>query len=203
MSALIDTTSCLLCVLSVCANVFANEIGSEPVICECKQIPTHTYTRTDAHMHQRIVVWWNPVGKILLDEGLSREPPTQYRPLFAIVGIQNHKLVNGPITECMCMCARGPKQTPWRTVLGKISLRCWMESQTMVLAHTHTQIYVWMRHMFTYADSCKDLQMWLNQHMNHHWYKMQLRYIVHAFYVPHTHTVASLTLEQRLHRAYT
>lgn len=38
MSVLIDTSSCLLCVLvSVGANVFANEIGSEPVICGCKQ----------------------------------------------------------------------------------------------------------------------------------------------------------------------
>lgn len=38
MSVLIDTSSCLLCVLvSVGANVFANEIGSEPVICGYKQ----------------------------------------------------------------------------------------------------------------------------------------------------------------------
>lgn len=82
MSLLIDTTSCLLCVLmSVCANVFANEIGSEPAIRECKQTRAHARTRT----HGGLMSDGNPLGKILLDDALLREPTTQYRALFAIV----------------------------------------------------------------------------------------------------------------------
>lgn len=136
MSLLIDTTSCLLCVLmSVCANVFANEIGSEPVICECKQIDTRTNTHTFAH---RIDVGGNPMGKILRDEALLRAT-TQFTSLFPFVGNQTSFLWMEKelwvwVHECRFL---GGMSVLVKCGVGNL-FQLLNGVQTMVLAHTHT-----------------------------------------------------------------
>lgn len=165
MLVLIDTTSCLLCVLmSVCANVFANEIGSEPVICECKQIDTHAHRglMSDETLWVRYYLmrpcWENRPHNTDHCFVLWGLKPTscEWRKNFvsvrAHVHMQEYRFLGG--MRILVKCGGG---NLFQMLNGE---------RTMVLAHTckhmlaHTQIYVWTLCVCT----CRFLQSheWLN-----------------------------------------